>query len=138
MKQTIQPYIFFGGRCEEALDFYKSALGAKVEFMMRNNEMPEPPPPGRIPAGWEKKICHCSVRIGDSILMASDGCESGAKFDGFSLAVNAANDAEAEKYFNALAAGGKVKMPLTKTFWTSKFGMLTDKFGVDWMVSVEH
>jgi PhnB protein len=138
MKETIQPYLFYGGRCEEALEFYKSAVGAKVEFMMRNNEMPEPPPPGRIPAGWEKKICHCSFRIGNSVLMASDGCEANAKYDGFSLAITAANDSEAEKYFNALVTGGKVKMPLTKTFWTSKFGMLTDKFGVDWMVSVEH
>jgi PhnB protein len=138
MKQTIQPYLFFGGRCEEALDFYKSAIGAKVEFMMRNNEMPEPPPPGRIPPGWENKICHCTFSVGDSAVMASDGCEANAKFEGFSLGINAANDAEAEKYFNALVAGGKVKMPLTKTFWTSKFGMLTDKFGISWMVSVEH
>jgi PhnB protein len=138
MKETIQPYLFFGGRCEEALDFYKAALGAKVEFMMRNKEMPEPPPPGRIPPGWENKICHCTVRIGNSTFMGSDGCEANAKFEGFSLALNAANDAEAEKLFNALSPGAKITMPLTKTFWTSKFGMLTDKFGVRWMVSVEH
>jgi PhnB protein len=138
MKETVQPYLFFGGRCAEALEFYKSALGAKVEFMMRNDEMPEPPRPGRIPAGWEKKICHCTFRVGNSTLMGSDGCEANANFDGFSLGLSAATDADAEKLFNALALGGQIKMPLTKTFWTSKFGMLTDKFGVGWMVSVEH
>jgi PhnB protein len=139
MKQNqIQPYLYFGGRCQEALDFYKTALGAQVDFVMRFSESPEPHPPGRVPAGWENKIMHSSFHIGNTALMASDGCESGAKFEGFSLGVSAANDAEAEKFFNALAAGGQVRMPLTKTFWTSKFGMLTDKFGVSWMVSVEH
>jgi PhnB protein len=134
----VQPYLFFGGRCQEALDFYKTALGAQVDFQMRYKESPEPPPPGRIPPGWEDKIMHCSFRIGNTVLMGSDGCETTAKFEGFSLAYSAANDTDAEKVFNALAAGGKVEMPLTKTFWTSKFGMLTDKFGIGWMVSVEH
>ena len=138
MKESVQPYLMFGGRCQEALDFYKSALGAQVDFTMRYNEMPEPPPPGRIPVGWENKICHCSFRIGTSTLMASDGCEANAKFEGFSLGLNAADDAEAEKLFNALSPGAKITMPLQKTFWTSKFGMLTDKFGIGWMVSVEH
>src|SRR3954462_2500845 len=101
MKETVQPYLFFGGRCDEAMDFYKTALGATVEFMMRNNEMPEPPPPGRIPPGWENKICHCTVRIGNSTFMASDGCEANAKFEGFSLGLNTAKDADAEKLFNA-------------------------------------
>src|SRR5438045_410092 len=116
MKETIQPYLMFGGRCEEALEFYKSTLGAKVEFMMRFNETPEPMPADRVPSGWEKKICHCSFRIGNSALMASDGCEANAKFEGFSLGINAADDAEAEKLFNALAPGAKITMPLTKTF----------------------
>lgn len=136
--KSVQPYLFFGGRCQEALDFYKSALGAQVEFVMRYNESPEPHPPGMIPAGWENKIMHSTFRIGTSVLMASDGCEATANFEGFSLGVSAANDAEAEKLFNALSAGGQVRMPLTKTFWTSKFGMLSDKFGVGWMISVEH
>lgn len=105
---------------------------------MRYNESPEPVPPGRIPPGWENKIMHCSFTIGNTALMASDGCDTNAKFEGFSLGFTAANDAEAEKVFNALAQGGKVQMPLTKTFWTSKFGMVTDKFGISWMVSVEH
>jgi PhnB protein len=139
MKTTeIQPYLFFGGRCEEALDFYKTALGAQVDFVMRYKESPEPVPAGRIPPGWENKIMHASFHVGASKMMASDGCETGAKFEGFSLGVSATSDADAEKLFNALSAGGKVTMPLTKTFWTSKFGMLTDKFGVGWMVSVEH
>jgi PhnB protein len=138
MKTTeIQPYLFFGGRCEEALDFYKTALGAQVDFVMRYKESPEPVPAGRIPPGWENKIMHASFHVGASKMMASDGCETGAKFEGFSLGVAATSDADAEKLFNALSAGGKVTMPLTKTFWTSKFGMLTDKFGVGWMVSVE-
>jgi PhnB protein len=136
--KDIQPYLYFGGRCEDALNFYKTSLGAQVEFMMRFKESPEPPPPGKVPAGWENKIMHASFRIGASRLMASDGCEANAKFEGFSLGITADNDAEAEKLFNALADGGKVTMPLTKTFWTSKFGMLTDKFGIGWMVSVEH
>lgn len=137
-QNQIQPYLFFGGRCQEALDFYKSALGAQLDFVMRYNESPEPPPPGRIPPGWENKIMHCSFRVGGSVLMASDGCEPGAKFEGFALGISAPSDAEAEKLFNALAAGGQVQMPLTKTFWTSKFGMLADKFGITWMVSVGH
>jgi PhnB protein len=138
MKQTIQPYLFFGGRCEEALEFYKTALGAKVEFVMRYKDSPEPMPAHRVPAGWENKVMHCTVNIGTSTFMASDGCEAGAKFEGFSLALSAENDAEAEKLFNALTPGSKITMPLTKTFWTSKFGMLEDKFGIGWMVSVEH
>jgi PhnB protein len=138
MKETIQPYLFFGGRCEEALEFYKTALGAKVEFVMRYKESPEPPLPGSMPAGWESKIMHCTFTVGNSRVMASDGCEANAKFEGFSLGFSANSDADAEKYFNALAAGGQIRMPLTKTFWTSKFGMLTDKFGIGWMISVEH
>jgi PhnB protein len=138
MKQTVRPYIFFNGRCQEALNFYKASVGAEVEFTMLFKESPQPPPPDQIPPGWENKICHCQFRIGNSELMASDGCDATAKFEGFSLGITAKDDAEAEKFFNALAAGARIKMPLTKTFWTSKFGMLTDKFGVDWMVSVEH
>jgi PhnB protein len=133
---TIQPYIFFRGRCEEALEFYKTALGAQVDFLMRYKESPEPPPPGRVPPGFENKVMHATFRIGSNILMASDGCEENMKFDGFSLAISVATEAEAKSAFNALSAGGKVVMPLTKTFWSPCFGMLTDKFGMSWMVSV--
>jgi PhnB protein len=132
----IEPYLFFGGRCEEALEFYRTALGAEVEMMMRFNESPEPMPPGSFPAGFENKIMHASFRIGGSRLMASDGNEEGAKFEGFSLSLAVPSEAEADRAFTALANGGKVGMPLAKTFWSPKFGMLTDRFGVGWMVSV--
>ena len=132
----ITPYLFFDGRCEEAIEFYKKTLGAKVEMMMRFKESPQPMPPGSLPPGFENKIMHASFRIGSSRLMASDGNEAGGRFEGFSLSIAVPTDAEAERVFAALAQGGKVGMPLAKTFWSPKFGMLTDRFGVDWMVSV--
>lgn len=135
---TIQPYLFFNGRCEEALEFYKTALGAKVDFLMRYKESPEPPPPGMVPPGYENKVMHTTFRVDEATVMASDGCEEGAKFDGFRLALCFPTEAEAKKAFNGLSAGGSVQMPLAKTFWAPCFGMLTDKFGVGWMVSVEH
>jgi PhnB protein len=132
----IQPYIFFGGRCEEALKFYGTALGAQVDFLMRYKESPEPLPPGRLPAGYEDKVMHATFRIAGNTLMASDGCEEGASFAGFSLSLAVPTEAEANRAFAALADGGQVKMALTKTFWSPRFGMLTDRFGVGWMVSV--
>ena len=132
----VQPYLFFGGRCEEALAFYRSALGAQVDFLMRYKESPEPHPPGMVPPGFENKVMHTTFRIGGTTLMASDGCEEGAKFDGFSLSLAAPTEAEADRAFAALAAGGQVRMPLAKTFWSPRFGMVTDRFGVGWMVSV--
>lgn len=135
-KNLIEPYLFFGGRCEEALEFYRVAVGAEVEMMMRFKESPQPMPPGSLPPGFENKIMHASFRIGSSRLMASDGNEAGGKFEGFSLSIAVPTDAEAERVFAALAQGGKVGMPLAKTFWSPKFGMLTDRFGIDWMVSV--
>jgi PhnB protein len=133
---SIEPYLFFGGRCEEALEFYRSSLGARIDMMMRFSESPQPPPPGSLPTGFENKIMHASVRIGDCRLMASDGDEPGPHFKGFSLSLTFASEAEVERAFVALAAGGKIGMPLSKTFWSPKFGMLTDRFGVVWMVSV--
>ncbi len=132
----VQPYLFFGGRCEEALAFYRTALGAQVDFLMRYKESPEPHPPGMVPPGFENKVMHATFRIGGTTLMASDGCEEGAKFDGFSLSLAAPTEAEADRAFAALAAGGQVRMPLAKTFWSPRFGMVTDRFGVGWMVSV--
>lgn len=133
---SIEPYLFFGGRCEEALEFYRTALGAQIEMKMRFSESPQPAPPGSVPAGFENKIMHASLRIGDCRLMASDGDERGANFKGFSLSLVFASEAEVERAFAALASGGKIGMPLSKTFWSPKFGMLTDRFGVAWMVSV--
>jgi PhnB protein len=137
MKNTIvQLYLFFGGRCAEALEFYRTALGAKVDFLMHYKDSPEPQPPGMIPPGWENKVMHATFRIGETTLMASDGCAEGSSFDGFSLSLAVPTEAEADRVFAALAAGGQVKMPLTKTFWSPRFGMLTDRFGLGWMVSV--
>jgi len=133
----VQPYLFFNGRCEEALEFYKNALGAEVTMMMRYKESPEKPPEGMLPAGFENKVMHASVRIGQSIVMASDGCSTQpVKFEGFSLSVAVAMPDEVDRIFNALAQGGKVEMPVTKTFWSPRFGMLTDKFGIGWMITV--
>ena len=132
----IEPYLFFGGRCEEALEFYRTTLGAQVEMIMRFKESPEPPPPGSIPPGFENKVMHASFRIGTSRLMASDGNGEGANFAGFSLSLAVPSEAEADRAFAALGEGGKVGMPLTKTFWSPKFGMLTDRFGLGWMISV--
>jgi PhnB protein len=137
MKATlVQPYLFFGGRCEEALAFYGTALGAQVDFQMRYKESPEPMPAGRLPAGFENKVMHATFRIGGATLMASDGCEEGAHFEGFSLSLALPTEAEVNRAFAALADGGQVVMPLTKTFWSPRFGMVTDRFGVGWMVTV--
>jgi len=135
-KTVIEPYLFFNGRCEEAVQFYQNALGAEVQMMMRYQESPEPPPPGMTPPNWGDKIMHASLKIGQTVVMASDGCGDGTKFEGFSLSISVNTEAEAKNAFTALSAGGQVKMPLTKTFWSPCFGMLEDKFGVGWMVNV--
>lgn len=134
----VTPYLFFDGRCEEAIEFYKRALGAEVGMMMRNKESPDPHPPGMLPPGSENKIMHASLRIGDTMVMASDGHAKGnPKFEGFSLSLNAKNEAEAERLFAALSEGGQVRLPLSKTFFSPRFGMLADKFGMGWMIIVE-
>jgi PhnB protein len=133
----VQPYLFFDGRCEEAIEFYRKALGAEVAALMRFKDSPEPAQPGMCPPGSENKVMHASFRIGDTTVMASDGrCTGQPSFKGFSLAIAAPSDAEAEKLFAALADGGQVQMPLTKTFFSSRFGMVADRFGVSWMVHV--
>jgi PhnB protein len=133
----VQPYLFFNGRCEEAVEFYRSALGAQVEMLVRFKESPEPQPADMVPPGSENKIMHTSFRIGDTTLMASDGrCDGQSNFQGFSLSLTPANEAEADRIFAALAKGGQVQMPLTKTFWSPRFGMVADRFGVTWMVNV--
>lgn len=133
----IEPYLFFNGRCEEAIDFYKKALGAEVIMLMRFKESPEPPQPGMVPPGSEDKIMHASLRIGDNTVMASDGrCSGQTDFQGFCLSLTVENEAEADRKFAALAEGGQVQMPLGKTFWSPRFGMLADRFGVGWMVTV--
>lgn len=139
---VVQAYLFFDGHCEEALEFYRRALGAEVQMLMRYKESPEPPPPGTSPPNWGDKVMHASFRIGNSTIMASDGCSADKpRFEGFSLTLTVPTEAEAEKRFAALAEGGQVNMPLAKTFFSPRFGMLADRFGVRWMVmtaSPEH
>jgi PhnB protein len=132
----LEPYLLFNGNCEEAIEFYRKAIGAKVETLMRYKESPEPPPPEMVPPGFENKVMHASCQIGGGRLMASDDCTGTPKFGGFSLALTVPDEASADRAFNALAEGGKVQMPLGKTFWSPRFGMLTDRFGVGWMVNV--
>ena len=137
--RIIQPYLFFNGSCEQAIEFYRKTLGAEVEMMMRFKESPEPAKPGMVPPGFENKIMHASLRIGQTTVMASDGCSADkANFQGFSLALSVPNEAEAQRVFAALADGGQVRQPLTKTFWSPCFGMVADRFGMAWMVSVMH
>jgi PhnB protein len=135
-KKLVQPYLFFGGRCEEALEFYGSAIGARVEMVMRFSESPDPPPPGVLQPGFENKVMHSAFRVGETVVMASDGCGEGSGFSGFSLSISLETEAEVDSVFAALSDGGKVQMPLTRTFWSPRFGMVTDRFGVQWMVTV--
>ena len=133
----IEPYLFFNGRCEEAIHFYQQSLGAEVQLMMRYRDAPVPPHAGSLPPGNEDKVMHATLRIGNSTLMASDGmCEGKPVFEGFRLSFAVADVAAADRIFTALGAGGSVQMPLAQTFWAPYFGMLTDRFGVGWMVSV--
>lgn len=132
----IEPYLFFEGRCEEAIDFYRSALGAEVTMLLRNKESPEPSQ-CPLPPGSEEKILHSSVRIGETTVNASDGlCQGQPNFQGFSLSLSAPNEAEAQRLFGALAEGGQVQLPLGKTFFSPCFGMVTDRFSVAWMIIV--
>jgi PhnB protein len=133
----VQPYLFFDGRCDEALEFYRRTLRAEVTTLMRFKDSPEPHQPGMVPPGSENKVMHTSFRIGDTTVMASDGrCLGKPSFQGFSLSLTVPNDAEAERLFAALGDGGQVQMPMTKTFFSSRFGMVADRFGVSWMVIV--
>ena len=131
----IQPYLFFDGRCEEAIEFYKSALGAKVEMLMRFRENPEP---AANPPGSDDKVMHACLRIGDTAVMASDGnCAGKPSFQGFSLSLTAKDVPEARRLFATLGEGGQVQMPFAQTFFSPGFGMVADRFGVSWMVIVE-
>jgi PhnB protein len=131
----VQSYLFFNGRCEEAIEFYKKTLGAKVEMLMRFKEAPGD---HKCTPGTEEKIMHSSMRIGDTLVMASDGMAQGkTEFKGFSLTLETKDKAEAERLFGALSAGGQVNQPLIETFFSPSFGMLADKFGVGWMVMAQ-
>ncbi|AKJ41857.1 VOC family protein [Pragia fontium] len=131
----VQPYLFFNGNCEEALEFYQRSIGAEVTVLMRYCESPDAltiP----VPDEWQDKILHANITVGQSQFMASDGqCDKNhASFSGFSLSLHAESKVEAERLFRSLSAGGKINLPFQRTFWSSGFGMLTDRFGVGWMV----
>ncbi len=130
----IQPYLIFEGRCDEAIAFYRSAVGAEVTMLMRFKDSPEP---CMAPPGLEDKVMHASLRIGESTVLASDGrCQGPPSFRGISLSLTVPSEAEAERLFGALSDGGQVEMPLTKTFFSPSFGMVADRFGVSWMIHV--
>ena len=130
----IQPYLFFDGRCEEALEYYKRVLGARVEALMRFKDSPDP---NSCAPGDGEKVMHANFRVGDTQVMASDGrCAGHPKFEGFALSVASSDPAKAERLFAGLAEGGQVQMPMTPTFFAERFGMVADKFGVGWMVIV--
>jgi PhnB protein len=129
----IEPYLFFDGRCEEALKFYCRVLGAEVAMLMRFRESPDP---GMCQPGAEEKVMHANIRIGNSTVMASDGrCEGHPAFQGFSLSLSVTDEADAERLFAALSDGGQIQMPMAKTFWSKRFGMVADRFGVPWMIN---
>ena len=130
----IQPYLFFEGRAEEAIEFYKKTLGAKTEMVMRFKEAPDQ---SMISLGSADKIMHAAIKIGDAVMLVSDGRNTGKpNFQGFSLTIYPKDEAEADKLFGALSAGGEVRMPMDKTFFAKRFGMVADKFGVGWMIIV--
>ena len=130
----VQPYLFFDGRCDEALDFYKKAVGATVEMLMRFKDSPDQ---SMVTPESREKVMHCNFRIGDSVVLASDGqCNGKPTFQGVALVINAKDDAEAERVFGALGEGGQVQMPIIETFFASRFGMVADRFGVGWMILV--
>lgn len=134
----VQPYLFFNGRCEEAIEYYRTALGAELLMLLRFKDSPEPCEPGKMPPGSEDKVMHSSFRIGETTVMASDGfCGGQPSFQGFSLSIAVPDEAEADRLFTALADGGQVQMPLAKTFFSPRFGMVADRFGVPWMIVVE-
>jgi PhnB protein len=130
----VQPYLFFDGRAEEAIELYRKVLDAKVEMLMRFKESPDPQP-GTMPPGSENKVMHAALKIGDTLVMVSDGqCAGKPTFQGFALAASVDSAAEADRVYAALADGGQAQMPLTRTFFSPRFGILTDRFGVQWMV----
>jgi PhnB protein len=135
----VQPYVFFDGRCEEALDFYKKALGAEVTALLRYKESPDLQATAMMPPGAQNKVMHCNVRIRDTQIMASDGqnITGQPKFEGFALTLNARDVEDVNMLFTALSDGGQVQLPPTETFFAESFSMLTDKFGVAWMILAE-
>jgi PhnB protein len=137
MTTILQPYLFFDGKCEEAIEFYSRAVGAKVNMLMRFKDNPEPAAPGCMAPGSENKVMHAQISVGGTVVLVSDGrCTGKPNFQGFSLALSVASEADADRTFNALAEGGQIQAALAKTFFSPRFGMVVDRFGVMWMVMV--
>jgi len=135
---TIQPYLFFEGRADEAVAFYQKVFGAEVQMLMRYKDSPDPCPEGMIPPGSESKVMHMSMKIGDAVVMGSDGrCSGTPGFQGFSLSYAVKDATDADRVFSALSDGGTVQMPMGMTFFSPRFGMVADRFGVSWMVIVQ-
>jgi PhnB protein len=133
----VQPYLFFNGRCEEAMEFYRQALGAEMTMLMRFKDNPDTSPAGKLPPGSENRVMHMQFNVGDTTILASDGTgQENPGFQGFALSLTVADEATADRLFAALVDGGQVRMPLTKTFFSPRFGMLADRFGVAWMIYV--
>jgi len=131
----VQPYLAFAGNCEAALAHYQKHLGAEVQMVMKFNESPEPCAEGQLPENWDEKVMHCGFTIGSTVLMGSDGCSAEKPEGGHCMSLTVADADEAKRVFDALADGGSVFMPLGETFWSPCFGMVTDRFGISWMVT---
>lgn len=136
MNTTLHPYLFFGGQCAEALEFYRTTLDARIDVLLRYKDAPDPPPPGMLPPGFEDKVMHASFYIGANLLMASDGCGEAGTFNGFMLSLAVTTESEADRLFAGLAEGGKIEMPLGRTFWSPRFGMVRDRYGLGWMINL--
>jgi PhnB protein len=130
----IDPYLNFNGNCEEAFHFYEKALGGKIEMLLKYNQAPAGG--GPTPPGFENKVMHVRLSVGQQIIMASDAPPGHfSPMQGFNVSLMFDDKAQAERVFNALADKGKVMMPFAQTFWAEGFGMLTDRFGTPWMVN---
>lgn len=137
METQIEPYLFFNGCSEEAINYYEKKIGAERQVLIRFADSPEELPEGMLSPGWENKVMHAAIRLGDSVIMLSDGCgPEDIKFQGFSLSIIIQEESELRRIFEALAEDGEVEMPLGQTFWSPLYGMLTDKFGLSWMLSL--
>ncbi len=137
--KLVEPCLIFGGTCEKAIEFYRKTVGAEVESLKRFKDCPEASSPEMLPPGTENKILHASLHIGESVVMVSDGmCDMAEGFQGISLSLTAEDADEAQRVFAALSEGGEASMPLAKTFWSPLFGMLKDRYGVSWMITVPY
>jgi PhnB protein len=131
----LNPYLTFNGQCEAAFKFYEKVLGGKIEAMMPHEGSPMEQ---HVPPEWRRKIMHALLRVGESVLMGSDAPpDRHEQMKGFSVTLGINDPQEAERLFHALSENGAVQMPIQKTFWAARFGMLVDQFGTPWMINCE-